>query len=160
VPDKPTPENQAWLAMPVATPIKDALMGKPIETVVEAIAEIAQTLAKLADQRGITHRDIKPGNLYCYEGRWLVGDFGLVDLPDKNDLTRQGRPLGPAHYTAYELVADPTIPDTRPADVYSIGKTLWVLGTEQAYPPDGHQAAAVTGFGIADLRPYQHAELL
>jgi hypothetical protein len=55
---------------------------------------------------------------------------------------------------------DPTIPDARPADVYSLGKTLWVLATEQAYPPQGYQAAGVAGFAIADLRPHQRAAQL
>ncbi len=160
VPDEPTPEDQAWLAMPIATPIRAALAGEPLETVVDAVGTIANNLAKLAAERGVAHRDIKPGNLYSYDDQWLIGDFGLIDIPDLNDLTRQGRPLGPAHYTAYELTVDPTIPDARPADVYSLGKTLWVLATEQAYPPQGYQAAGVAGFAIADLRPHQRAAQL
>jgi len=159
VPDEPTPEDQAWLAMPIATPIRDALAGEPLEIVVDAVGVIANNLAKLAE-RGVAHRDIKPDNLYFYNGQWLVGDFGLIDIPNLNDLTRQGRPLGPAHYTAYELTVDPATPDARPADVYSLGKTLWVLATEQAYPPQGYQAAGVTGFAIADLRPHQRAAQL
>ncbi|MGH3195168.1 MAG: serine/threonine protein kinase [Streptosporangiaceae bacterium] len=154
VPDEPTREHPAWLAMPIAELIRKALSGKPLETVVEAMAKIADTLARLAEQRNIAHRDIKPDNLYCYEGEWLVGDFGLIDIPGMNDLTRQGRPLGPAHYTAYELIADPTISDPRPADVYSLGKTLWVLATEQAYPPEGYQPAGLAGFSIADWRSH------
>ena len=124
------------------------------------MAKIAETLARLADQRNIVHRDIKPDNLYFYEREWLVGDFGLIDIPGMNDLTQQGRPLGPAHYTAYELIADPTIPNPRPADVYSLGKTLWVLATEQAYPPEGHQPAGLAGFSIADWRPHPRAAQL
>lgn len=159
VPDVPTSQNQAWLAMPIATPIRDALAGEPLEIVVDAVGAIANNLAKLAE-RGVAHRDIKPDNLYFYDDQWLVGDFGLIDIPDLNDLTRRGRPLGPAHYTAYELTVDPTIPDARPADVYSLGKTLWVLSTEQSYPPQGYQPAGVTGFAIADLRPHQQAAQL
>lgn len=160
VPDEPSPENQAWLAMPIATPIRDSLTGRSLETVVTAVGAIANNLAKLAAEHGVAHRDIKPGNLYHYNDQWLIGDFGLIDIPDLDDLTRQGRPLGPAHYTAYELIADPTITDARPADVYSLGKTLWVLAIEQAYPPQGYQAAGVAGFAIADLRPHQRAAQL
>lgn len=158
VPETPTPDNQAWLAMPIAKTIKRALSGKPLETVVQAVGTIADTLAKLHDRYdNFSHRDIKPGNLYYYENKWLVGDFGLIDLPDTADLSRRGRPFGPIHYTAYELMIDPTIPDARPADVYSIGKTLWVLATEQAYPPHGYQPTGVAGFGIADMRPHPRA---
>lgn len=158
VPPNPTQDNQAWLAMPVANPIKKALSGKPLETVVGAIGMIADTLAQLADRySNFAHRDIKPGNLYYYDNRWLVGDFGLIGLPDIDELSRRGRPFGPVHYTAYELMINPAIQDARPADVYSIGKTLWVLATEQTYPPHGYQPSGVTGFGIADMRPHPRA---
>lgn len=41
-----------------------------------------------------------------------------------------------------------------------MAKTLWVLATEQGYPPEGHQAADVTGFNIADWRPDARAGAL
>jgi len=44
LPEKPTKDDRPWLAMPIATPIADALVGKPLETVVSALAEIAGTL--------------------------------------------------------------------------------------------------------------------
>jgi serine/threonine protein kinase len=68
-----------WLAMPIATPIRDALTGQPLELVVEALQAVADTLARLAEEHSLGHRDIKPGNLYELDGDWLVGDFGLVD---------------------------------------------------------------------------------
>ncbi len=157
LPEKPTKDDRPWLAMPIATLIADALAGQPLETVVVALADIAGTLARLADQHALGHRDIKPDNLYELDGRWLVGDFGLIAAPNLDALTRTGRPLGPAHYTAYELIRDPTAADPLPADVYSFGKTLWVLATEQRFPPEGHQAAATRQFSIADLRPHPHA---
>jgi serine/threonine protein kinase len=50
--------------MPIATKIKVALGDDPaLETVIEAIAAISDTLAALAAE-GISHRDIKPDNLY------------------------------------------------------------------------------------------------
>jgi serine/threonine protein kinase len=159
VPDKPTRDDPAWVAMPIAQPIRDAVAGAPLETVIDAVATIAETLASLAE-KGIAHRDIKPGNLYRLHDRWLVGDFGLVDIPDLEQLTREGRPLGPAHFTAYELIANPDSVDARPADVYSLAKTLWVLATGQNFPPEGHQSASTTGYGISDLRPHRHAAKL
>jgi serine/threonine protein kinase len=160
VPTKPTKTNQAWLAMPIAEPIRDALAGASLETIVDAVATLAETLARLASQ-GVAHRDIKPGNLYRLDDRWLVGDFGLIDTPDLEQLTLEGRPLGPAHFTAHELIAAAaTTDDARPADVYSLAKTLWVLAAEQRYPPEGHQAAGTSGFGIADMRPHRHADQL
>jgi serine/threonine protein kinase len=159
VPDNPTKEDPAWLAMPIAQPMRDALVGEPLGTVIDAVATIAETLASLAE-KGIAHRDIKPGNLYRLGDRWLVGDFGLVDIPDLEQLTREGRPLGPAHFTAYELITNPDTADACLADVYSLAKTLWVLATDQNFPPEGHQSASLTGYGIADLRPHRYAAKL
>jgi serine/threonine protein kinase len=116
-------------------------------------------MARLAE-RGVGHRDIKPGNLYELNGRWLIGDFGLVAAPDLAALTRSGKKLGPAHYTAYEMILDPVNADPLPADVYSFGKTLFVLATGLAYPPEGHQPASTRGFSVADLRPHPHASVL
>ena len=140
--------------MPIATLISEAVEGQPLEVVVEALAEVATTLARLADEHGTGHRDIKPSNLY--EFRWPVagGDFGLIAVPSVEELTETGRPLGPAHYTAYEMIRDPANANPLPADVYSLGKTLWVLATGQRFPPEGHQPASARKFSIADLRPH------
>ena len=160
LPEQPSKDDRPWLAMPIATLISDALAGQPLETVVVALAEIASTLARLAERHGVGHRDIKPSNLYELDGEWLVGDFGLIAVPNLEQLTRTGRPLGPVHYTAYEMIRDPANAAPLPADVYSFGKTLWVLATEQRFPPQGHQVAGTRQFSIADLRPHAHAEPL
>ena len=160
LPGQPSNRDRAWLAMPVATPIDRALDDAPLETVVEATAMFAETLTRLADEHGLGHRDVKPGNLYELDMQWLVGDFGLIDLPDVEELTRSGRPLGPAHFTAYEVVADPTTAASGPADVFSLGKTLWVLATGNRWPPDGHQPAATPNLSVRDLREHPKAELL
>lgn len=146
--------EQPWLAMPVATPIRDALAGESLERVVEAVRSVADTLARLAEQHGFGHRDIKPGNLYELNGQWLVGDFGLVDVPSAEELTREGAHMGPSHFTAWEMVRDPVTADSKPADVYSLGKTLWCLATMETWPPEGHQPADTPKFGISDMRAH------
>jgi serine/threonine protein kinase len=154
LPDRPSRANRPWLAMPIATPIAQSLAGRPLADIVEAMAAVADTLARLQADFDIAHRDIKPGNLYELGGSWLVGDFGLVALPDAETLTREGRQVGPAHYTAYEMILSPTTAKPHPADVYSLGKTLWVLATGQAWPPEGHQPVGTRGFEIGDFRPH------
>lgn len=160
LPERPTREDPPWLAMPIATPISTALESKPLSTVVAAIASISQTLADLQAAFGVAHRDIKPGNLYELDGSWMIGDFGLIALPDAAALTAEGRQVGPAHYTAYEMILNPTVADPHPADVYSLGKTLWVLATGQTWPPEGHQPTGMRGFEIGDFRPHPRAGLL
>jgi hypothetical protein len=151
LPQNPTRETPAWLATKVATRAREALEGKPLREAVEAVASVADTLAAL-HERNISHRDIKPDNLFRYEDRWVVGDFGLVDYPDKESLTDTGERLGPFHYLAPEMLADAKNSEGRTADVYSLGKTLWVLATEQHLPPPGEQRADNTQLGIGAYR--------
>lgn len=160
LPDEPSRRDPAWLAMPMATPIRVALTDAPLDVVVGATREIAGTLVRLKQAHHIAHRDIKPGNLYELDGQWLVGDFGLVAVPDVEQLTKEGKQLGPAHYTAHEMILDPVHADPFAADVYSLAKTLWVLATGQNYPPDGHQQRGTRGYTISELRPHPHAEAL
>jgi serine/threonine protein kinase len=160
LPAEPSKDDRPWLAMPIATPIAEALADVDLETIVAALAQVAETLARLAAEHEVAHRDVKPSNLYELDGQWLVGDFGLVAVPDKEELTRTGKALGPAHYTAYEMILDAAKADPFPADVYSFGKTLWVLATEQAFPPEGYQLAGTRQFSITDFRPHPHAAAL
>jgi serine/threonine protein kinase len=142
LPDSPSEENKAWFSMPLATGIKKALGPRPrIENVVEAIASIAETLTRLAEKQ-ISHRDIKPENLYFFKDSWVIGDFGLADFPNKDDVTEKGRALGPRFYIAPEMVREPTTASGFPADVWSLAKTMWVLATGQNYPPPHPQFAS------------------
>jgi hypothetical protein len=137
VPEEPSRCVPAWLAMPMCTTVVAALGGAPtLDEVVEAVASYASTLAALARQ-GIFHRDLKPANLFRYAGHWVVGDFGLVIFPGKQQLTEAGQKLGPANFVAPEMVIAPTAADPGPADVWSLAKTLWVLAVGQNYPPPG-----------------------
>jgi len=160
LPEHSTAEDRPWLAMRIATRLDHALAGQPLEIVVGALAAIGDTLSRLATEHNVGHRDIKPSNLFELDGQFLVGDFGLVALPDKEELALTGRPIGSRHYTAYEMIVNPRNADPLPADVYSLGKTLWVLATGQAYPPEGHQTSGTRQFSIADFRPHPHATLL
>jgi serine/threonine protein kinase len=160
LPEAPRGEDRAWLAMPEAQGIREALAGSSLDTVIEAMADVAGTLARLASDRGIAHRDLKPANLYQLDGRTLVGDFGLIALPDAQELTRDDRPLGPVHYMPYEMLSDPVRADPFGADVYALAKTVWVLASEQSYPVEGHQPAATRSYSLADLRPHPKAAAL
>jgi hypothetical protein len=143
--------------MPVAKRLDKALNEASPEAVVDAVRRIADTLARLAAEHTLSHRDVKPKNLYELHGKALVGDFGLIDMPDVEELTRTAQKLGPANFTAYEMILDPSRADPFPADVYSLGKTLWVLMTGINFPPNGHQPADSPGYNLRDLRPHARA---
>jgi protein kinase-like protein len=137
LPPHPSEADPAWLAMPVATGIRERLGEKPrLATVVGALFRIANALVGLSD-RGISHRDIKPENLYFYADDFVIGDFGLAEFPGKDDLTSDSRRLGPLWYLAPEMRAGPSTAAGGPADVYSLAKTLWVIGGGQRFPLQG-----------------------
>ena len=154
LPASPSKMNPAWLAMPIARPLNECLTQSDLREVVTAVAEIARTLTQLQEQFHIHHRDIKPSNLYLFGSHAAISDFGLVDLPQHSELTGAGRPLGPHHFLAYEMLDDPANADPGPADVYSLAKTLWVLAADQRWPPQGEQQASSTHYSIGNHRPH------
>ncbi len=89
-----------------------------------------------AHEKGMVHRDIKPGNLIlARQGRRAVVkvlDFGLAKAsregPVEKGLTHEGQMLGTPDYIAPEQSLDATKADIR-ADIYSLGCTLYYLLT-------------------------------
>lgn len=151
VPETSSKSAPAWFVMALATPLRKALGDKPkLEDVVSAVGEIALVLSHV-HARGFSHRDIKPENLFLHESQWSVGDFGLVAFDDMLHETVEGEKLGPLHYIAPEMLNDALGADGRPADVFSIAKTLWVLATGQTYPLPGPYSAASP---MCQLRSY------
>ena len=79
-----------------------------------------------AHDRGIIHRDIKPGNLLLTsDGRVKLSDFGIARLFGYSKLTSAGNVLGTAEYMAPEQ-ADGRPVDIR-ADLYSLGALMYAL---------------------------------
>ena len=106
--------------------------------VVHATYFISQAALGLqcAHEKGLVHRDIKPGNLILakHERRAVVKvlDFGLAKAtsegPADKSLTHQGQMLGTPDYIAPEQSLDASKADIR-ADIYSLGCTLHYLLT-------------------------------
>jgi eukaryotic-like serine/threonine-protein kinase len=96
------------------------------------IAELVATLAdavQFAHERGVLHRDLKPGNvLFDEAGRPYVSDFGLAKLTAADsDLTRSVDLLGTPHYVAPEVAARSAKEATTASDIYSLGAILYEL---------------------------------
>jgi len=125
-----------WYAMPVATPLLDAVKSMETQARVLAIAQVAETMARL-HAMGIAHRDIKPGNLLIYDSRCHASDFGLVVYPNKPHLTASKEQLGPRWTMAPEVRREGRKANPFSADVYSLAKTLWIVLTEQHRGFDG-----------------------
>ena len=160
LPETPSRVCPAWLAMPIAVPLAESLSQSGLREVVASVAGIAITLADLHERHHIHHRDIKPSNLYLHEGRPTISDFGLADLPESDELTVTGRPLGPKYFLAYEMIVDSKNAEPGPADVFSLAKTLWVLCVDQRWPPQGEQQASNPAYSIESFRPHPLARHL
>ena len=131
------PDEPSWYVMPLAIPLVDALGPSPrLSAVVAAMESIAGTLASLAG-RGVWHRDVKPENLFEFDGEWAVGDFGLVKYPEQDAMTKHGQRLGPFYFMAPEMRQDADKSDGELADVYSLAKTLWSVASGRKDPPPG-----------------------
>jgi eukaryotic-like serine/threonine-protein kinase len=112
----------------------------PVPEAVEIAAQVADALVA-AHAAGITHRDIKPGNVMVDpSGRCKVLDFGIARAAADAALTQTTSMLGSAPYMAPEVaLGRPT--DAR-SDVYSLGCVVYEMLTDQP-PFRGDLAAAV-----------------
>ncbi|MEM9645820.1 MAG: protein kinase, partial [Planctomycetota bacterium] len=101
--------------------------------------EVAAAL-EAAHQRGVIHRDVKPGNIWLEpSGRIKLLDFGLAHAGDM-DLTSTGQVLGTPRYMAPEQTFGR--PAEERSDLFSLGCVLYQLATGSP-PFDGDSLAAV-----------------
>src|SRR2546427_1865908 len=113
----------------------------PLEQVLQYAIEIADALDK-AHRKGVTHRDVKPGNIMLAKAGTKLLDFGLAklkqeaapanvqlsELPTASDpLTAQGTIVGTLQYMAPEQLEGKEV-DAR-TDIFAFGAVVYEMAT-------------------------------
>ena len=106
----------------------------PIRRAAELIAKLARAV-HYAHERGILHRDIKPGNILIdAKGEPHLTDFGLARLVEaESTVTHTLDTLGTPSYMAPEQALGNSSQLTSTTDVYGLGAVLYHLLT--GHPP-------------------------
>lgn len=149
--DPDSPQIQAWSSSPSAAqastepkavfPTRESTASREyLRNVARLGMQVAEALDH-AHQRGIIHRDIKPGNLMLdSRGKVWVTDFGLAHLETGASLTLSGDLIGTVRYMSPEQALAKRVLIDHRTDVYSLGITLYELLTlEPGYSGNDRQ---------------------
>jgi serine/threonine protein kinase len=136
----------------------------PLEQVLQFAIEISDALDK-AHRKGVTHRDLKPGNIMLTKSGTKLLDFGLAklkqevipanvslsDLPTANDpLTAEGSIVGTMQYMAPEQLEAKEV-DAR-TDIFAFGAVVYEMATgKKAF--EGKTSASVMAAILKDEPP-------
>ncbi|MEU4740300.1 serine/threonine-protein kinase [Actinosynnema sp. NPDC023658] len=152
VPDGP--EDTAYLVM-------ELVEGEPLAAIIARgrlnadrtldVLEQAGNALQAAHERGLVHRDVKPGNiLVTPTGKVKITDFGIAKAADAAPVTHSGMVMGTAHYIAPEQAlghaAEPA------SDVYALAVCGYECLTGHR-PFLSENAVTVAMMHIRDIAP-------
>ena len=110
--------------------LEDRIAGAgrlPPREAVEVAVQVAEAL-QAAHERGVVHRDVKPGNvLLTRSGHAKVADFGIARAAEATTISEPGDILGSARYMSPEQAAGGRVGPA--SDLYSLGVVLYEMLT-------------------------------
>ena len=134
-----------WFSMPICSSASSLLNDRSAIEICDEYLNIVSAV-KYIHSEDMAHRDIKPDNILNLDENLVLADFGLITIPlgsEDKRITKVGSKLGNFATIAPELrYVEDINADFRPADVYSLGLTLWMLLTRDEKGFDGQYAIA------------------
>ncbi len=107
--------------------LRDLLIAEPNGFKPEKAAFFVRELAKglsYLHERGIVHRDMKPGNIFYDDGYVKIGDYGLSKFISVSRHSAQTASIGTVHYMAPEIGSGDY---SRGIDIYALGVMLYEM---------------------------------
>ena len=143
----------------------------PYRTLCEEVIPAVNKALRTFHQAGFVHRDVKPDNLYYYNGRVVLGDFGITCELVNDSFAIDTDKTGTLGYYAPELMSQAAV---KASDYYSFGQTLWTLYSGEMmyqnilrrYRSEGTETQRIqvnmamlnnTYFGLEQIRQGEHA---
>jgi eukaryotic-like serine/threonine-protein kinase len=138
----------------------------PLEQVLQYATEISDALGK-AHRKGITHRDLKPGNVMLTKSGTKLLDFGLAKLKQdaapstpesqlvtmRGGVTGEGTILGTLQYMAPEQVEGKTAEIDCRTDIFALGAVVYEMATGKKAFEGKSQASLIAKILEADPPP-------
>jgi serine/threonine protein kinase/Tol biopolymer transport system component len=135
----------------------------PIDEALEIAVQVAEALED-AHRAGVTHRDLKPGNVMLTKVGAKLLDFGLArtlagasprnasaQLTARPDLTSQDTILGTLPYMSPEQIEG--MPTDARCDIWALGCLLYEMVTGRPAFAGGSQASLITSIMSRDPEP-------
>ncbi|MBA2432248.1 MAG: protein kinase, partial [Chthoniobacterales bacterium] len=140
--------------------VAGADLGRAMRSRTFAVREAAALVQKIAEavahanERGVLHRDLKPGNILLDEaGEPHVSDFGIaLEAEAGAGLTMTGDVLGTPPYMAPEALAGGHGKSSAASEVYSLGAILFHLLTGRT-PFAGTSATEILHLAMSAAPP-------
>jgi hypothetical protein len=153
-------DGRPWIIM-------EFVLARPLQEIIDQegplparrVAEIGQQLLAAlnhAHAAGILHRDVKPSNVMIADnGRAVLTDFGIAQMPGEVTLTQTGLVMGSPAYIAPERAqGDKAAPAS---DLWALGATLYTAVEGRSPYERGDAMAALAATLTEDPPPPRRA---